>query len=98
MLEKYFSQGYHCIPCLRSSKASALERGYSTIEYGEKGVVEEQVTGWDVRFPIQKGYGIALLCGTASKTIALDIDSDDAELGKLLPDSPCVKKGKTGHV
>lgn len=97
MIEKYLSQGFHCIPCLKASKKSALPAGYSTIEYGEKGIIEEQAEGWDDRFPIEKGYGRGLLCGTASRTIALDIDSDDAELGKLLPESPCVKVGKTGE-
>jgi hypothetical protein len=97
MIEKYLDQGYHCIPCLRSSKKSALKAGYSTIEYGEKGITVEQAESWDKEFPIRSGYGIALLCGTASNTIALDIDSNDAELGKLLPESPCVKKGQTGE-
>jgi len=97
MIEKYLSQGYHCIPCLKSSKASALEKGYSTIDYGERGITQEQAEEWDKKFPIQKGYGIALLCGDASKTVALDIDSNDPDLARVLPESPAVKKGQTGE-
>jgi len=97
MIEKYFSQGYHCLPCLKASKASALPRGYSTIEYGEKGITEDEASEWDKKFPIKEGFGIALICGAASNVIGLDIDSEDSELGNLLPESPCVKKGQTGE-
>jgi len=97
MIEKYLSQGYHCLPCKKASKATTLEAGYSTIEYCESGISEDQASEWDKKFPIQKGYGIALLCGKASNTIALDIDTNDMELAKLLPDSPCVKRGQTGE-
>jgi hypothetical protein len=97
MIEKYLSQGYHCIPCLKASKASALEKGYSTIDYGEKGITQEQADVWDKKFPIQSGYGLGLLCGDASRTVGIDIDSNDVELARLLPESPAVKKGFTGE-
>lgn len=97
MIEKYFSEGYHCFPCKKASKATALEGGYSTIEYGEKGITEEQAAAWDKKFPIEKGYGIALICGKASNVLALDIDTDDLEVFKILPESPCVKRGQTGE-
>lgn len=93
MFLKYFDQGFYTIPIRPSSKATALPPGYSLIEWANDGISEELITQWDAQYPIEKGYGIALVCGKASNVIAVDIDTDDPRVLDLIPESPCEKVG-----
>lgn len=97
MFLKYRDQGLYALPCKKASKATALQSGYSLIEWSSTGIPETLLAEWDEKFPIKDGWGIALLCGEASGVIGLDIDSSDPELLSLMPFSPCVKVGKTGQ-
>lgn len=97
MFLKYLDKGLYTIPCRKASKATSLESGYSLIEWSERGIPHDLIDQWDKRFPISEGYGIALLCGKSSGIIGLDADTTDPELLAILPSSPCIKVGNTGH-
>lgn len=93
MFLKYFDQGYYTLPIKNASKATALPAGYSLYEWAMNGIDESLLDEWGKRYPIENGFGIALLCGKASRVIAVDIDTDDPRVLDIIPDSPCEKVG-----
>jgi hypothetical protein len=95
-IQKYFDSGYHCIPIQRRSKARLSLGGLSNLELSKNGITEEQATEWDKLYPINKGYGVGVLCGEASGIIGADVDSDDKELLALMPPTPAIKVGAKG--
>jgi hypothetical protein len=96
MIQKYLDRGISCIPIRPRSKAAALPSGFQNTEYGLNGISEQMAEEWDKNYPISKGYGIAILCGKASNIIAVDVDSTDPEILKLMPPTPSSKVGKKG--
>lgn len=97
MILKYKEMGYQCLPIRPRTKFPALPAGYSTLDYSLHGITEDQASEWDELYPIKNGYGVGLFCGKASNVTIIDIDTDDIEVIKLLPFTPCVRKGKTGQ-
>jgi len=94
MHQKYLDQGYLTLPVKPRSKASALKAGYSLYEWATEGMSEELIQSFDENYPLEKGYGVALICGIKSGVIAVDMDTDDKNVHDIIPWSPCEKVGK----
>lgn len=92
MFQEYFEQGYSIIPIKQGEKRPTRE-GWS--RYCRELPSEKEIESWErLR---DTGINIGVCLGPASGIVALDIDTDDAEILKHLPLSPVRKTGRDGR-
>jgi len=94
MYIKYYESGYVPIPIRPNSKLPAV-KGFN--EWASEGIARSLVEGFEENFPIEKGYGIGIVCGRASNLCVLDIDTDDPSILSALSPSPVRRRGKKGE-
>lgn len=90
---QYLAKGLSVIPLAPKQKGPKLA-GWSV--FCEKQMMPDYATGF-----YGNEHNIGLCLGPASGLMAVDIDTDDAELlrkiEKIIPDSPVKKRGKKGY-
>lgn len=94
MYIKYYESGLVPIPIKPKSKAPAVS-GFQ--HWAHEGIPREKVEEFEEKFPIEKGYGIGIVCGAASNICVVDIDTDDPEVLHACPPSPVRRRGKKGE-
>jgi hypothetical protein len=93
MFVKLFENGYSPIPVYFKGKNPSIT-GWQ--KYCEHKPHVNQIEMWDDELHKHK-INIGVAMGQASKTICLDIDTDDKEFLKSLPASPVRRRGQKGE-
>lgn len=96
MYTKLFESGFVPIPITRKSKSPVKDAtGFNL--WAKEGIPEKQIELFERKYPLEKGFGIAIVCGPASNICVVDIDTDDKEVIRACPQSLVSRRGKKGE-
>ena len=94
MFVRYYEAGFNVIPTRPNSKAPLIA-GFD--KYSTQRIDRSLIDDWETRYTLEKGFGVAIVCGPISNVVVLDIDSDDPALLNSCPISPVQRRGKKGE-
>lgn len=90
---KLYSLGLSVIPISRNSKIPVgFMKNWS--QYSDRLPTDEEIDAWSKRAP---AASIAVVCGSASRVVCIDIDDDKLLSDMDIPRSPLVRRGKKGE-
>ena len=96
MFTELFESGLVPIPIKPNSKAPTAEAlGFNN--WAHDGIPVEMIEKFEAKCPVEKGFGVGIVCGKASGICVVDIDSDDQEILHACPPSPVRRRGKKGE-
>lgn len=92
--------GWYVIPLVNGQKKpiTSLEHlgGFTGISLN--GISDEVLEEWDNKYKDLSKIGLAMVLGKSTDTCVIDIDSNDYEILKLIPETPLSKKGRLDRV
>lgn len=96
MFIDYYEAGFVPIPVRPNSK-EPTKGAFGFNNWTHDGISRKLVESFDELYPLEKGFGIGILCGRASNIVVLDIDTDNYEIMHACPPSPVRRRGKKGE-
>ncbi len=96
MYTEFFESGFVPIPTTQKNKSPVKDAAGFNI-WAVDGIPESQIELFERKYPLDKGYGIAIVCGPKSNICVVDIDTDDKEVIAACPQSPVSRRGKKGE-
>lgn len=88
-IRKYYEAGFQVIPC---NGKVPITNDWS--KYADKEIPDEEISLWETKFAKSN---IGLVCGPKSNIVAIDVDTLDEEILKLIPPTPIRRLGREGR-
>ena len=96
MFIEYYETGLVPIPIMPQTKRPVKDaHGFN--EWAHRGIPRPKVEFFDEHYNISKGFGIGIVCGSASNIVVVDIDTDAYDVMHACPPSPLRRRGQKGE-
>lgn len=88
---EWLEHGLALIPVRAKTKRTFIQEW---TKYSNRLPTEDEAQEWDARYSSEN---VALVCGEASGIVAVDIDTDNQDTHKIVPQSPYARRGRPGR-